>query len=186
VSKPWWRSGQAYLGDAAFHPLWAELERRDITCFIHPDGVKDAWYQSFGLWNSIGQSIEETKVMASIIYSGLFEKFPAIKIVMAHGGGFLPHYMGRMDRNVTNMPHSMANITKAPSAYLRHFYYDTCVYDPAVLANLKKVVGADRILLGGDYPVGNDPLGFLDESGIFTPTERDQVAGGTAARLLGL
>jgi aminocarboxymuconate-semialdehyde decarboxylase len=178
--------GQDYLGAPQFHELWADLERRNITCFIHPDGVKDAWYQSFGMWNSIGQSIEETKVMASIIYNGIFEKFPLLKIVMAHGGGFLPHYMGRMDRNVTNMPHSMVNITRAPSEYLRNFYYDSCVYDPRVLKSLKSVVGADRIVMGGDYPVGNDPLAFIDEADALTANERSIVVGTTAANLLGI
>ena len=69
--------GGVYLGHARFHPLWQAVLRADATVFIHPEGTKDPWFQDFGLWNSVGQPIEEAKVMSSIIYEGIFENFPA-------------------------------------------------------------------------------------------------------------
>ncbi len=74
--------------------------------------------------------------MASTIYESVVETFPNLKIVMSHGGGYFPHNMGRMDHNVTNRPDSMKNIRRKPSEYLRSFYYDTCLFDPAILAVL--------------------------------------------------
>ena len=106
--------------------------------WIHPEGVRDAWFQRYALWNSAGQSIEATKVMASLVYEGVMHRFPGVKIVMAHGGGYFPHYLGRMDRNTGNRPDTVKNMGgKKPSDFLRSFHYDTCVYDPEVL----KVLG---------------------------------------------
>jgi aminocarboxymuconate-semialdehyde decarboxylase len=176
-----------YIGDPHFRPFWEAANELNIVIWIHPDGVRDLWFQKFGMWNSIGQSIEEVKVMASIIYEGIVEKFPNLKIVMAHGGGYFPHNMGRMDRNVTNRPDSMKNIARKPSEYLRSFYYDTCLYDPGVLARLIQCVGADRLVMGSDYPVGeSDPIGFIENCPGISKTDAAMITGGTAARLLGL
>jgi aminocarboxymuconate-semialdehyde decarboxylase len=122
-----------------------------------------------------------------MVYGGVVEKYPDIKIVMAHGGGYFPHNMGRLDRNVTNRPDSMKNISKKPSAYLRAFYYDTCLYNDDILAALIKAVGADRIVMGSDYPVGEaDPIGFIERCPGITKAEVDMIVGGTAAKILGL
>ena len=123
---------------------------------MHPDGARDLWFQEYSLWNSIGQPIEEAKLLASLILEGVLEQLPELRIVISHGGGFLPHYAGRLDRNVTNMPDSVRNISRRPSEYLRDLYYDTCVYDVSVLEALVERVGADRIVFGSDYPVAGD------------------------------
>jgi predicted TIM-barrel fold metal-dependent hydrolase len=81
------------------------------------------------------ESIEEAKVMASMIYEGLLDAIPGLKVVVAHGGGYFPTYMGRLDRNILK-PEAVANIKGKPSDYLRHFYYDTCVYDGLALEML--------------------------------------------------
>jgi aminocarboxymuconate-semialdehyde decarboxylase len=157
------------------------------TVWIHPEGVRDPWFQRYALWNSAGQSIEEAKVMASLIYEGVMHKYPHLKVVMAHGGGYFPHYMGRMDRNHANRPDTVKNTGgRKPSDFLRAFHYDTCVYDPQVLKVLLERVGADRLVMGSDYPVGEkDPLAFIREN---TPSEEQvqQICGGNAARLLNL
>jgi aminocarboxymuconate-semialdehyde decarboxylase len=179
--------GGLYLGHARFRPFWQAVARADVTVFIHPEGVKDLWFQDFGLWNSVGQPIEEAKVMASIIYEGIFDQFPGVKIVMAHGGGYLPHYFGRLDRNVTNMPESVRNIRRKPSEYLASFYYDTCTYNADVIAALVRRVGVDRLVMGSDYAVGDpDPIGSVEAVADISESGRPLVTGGTAARLLGL
>jgi aminocarboxymuconate-semialdehyde decarboxylase len=176
-----------YLGESRFHPLWSSIRELGMTAFVHPDGVKDAWFQKYAMWNSIGQSIEETRFMTSMIYEGVIDRFPGLKIVVAHGGGYMPHYMGRLDRNLTDKPETAMNISRRPSSYLRDFYYDSCVYDPATLAALIARVGADRIVMGSDYPVG-DPapgklLGLAEE---LPKGELSMILGGTAAHLLGV
>jgi aminocarboxymuconate-semialdehyde decarboxylase len=176
-----------YLGEPPLRELWEEIARRKLVVFIHPDGVRDPWFQRYALWNSVGQPIEEARVLASLIYDGVLETFPEIPIVVSHGGGYLPHYYGRLDRNVLNMPDSTANISEAPSAYLRRLYYDTCVYEPSTLAALVTQVGADHILMGSDWPVGEaDPIGFVQRCEVLDDAGRRAVLGGNAARLLGL
>ena len=125
--------------------------------------------------------------MASLIYDGVMERFPGLKIIMAHGGGYFPHYMGRLDRNAVNRPDTLKNTGgKIPSDFLKSFYYDTCVYDPKVLKVLLERVGAERLVLGSDYPVGRqDPIDFLRQSGV-SGADLARIAGGNAARLLGL
>lgn len=176
-----------YLGEPPLRPLWNEIAGRDLLVFIHPDGVRDPWFQRYSLWNSVGQPIEEAKVLSSLIYEGVLEDLPGLRIVVSHGGGYLPHYYGRLDRNVHNMPDSTVHISQPPSAYLRRLYYDTCVYDPATLTALVGRVGADRLLMGSDWPVGEaDPIGFVRACPALDEAGRAAVLGGTAAGLLGL
>jgi aminocarboxymuconate-semialdehyde decarboxylase len=176
-----------YMGDPVYHPFWEAIQQLGVAVWIHPEGVRDPWFQRYALWNSAGQSIEEAKVMASLIYEGAMTKFPELKVVMAHGGGYFPHYMGRLDRNTVNRPDTVRNAGgRTPSAFLRSFYYDTCVYDPQVLKVLLERVGADRLVMGSDYPVGEkDPVGWLRECGV-AGEDLARIAGGNAARLLGL
>ena len=105
---------------------------------------------------------------------------------MAHGGGYLPHYMGRLDRNFENAATSRKNISKKPSDYLRDFYYDTCVYGADVLEALVKRVGADRVVFGTDYPVGErDPFATLKECKSLTEADREMITRTTPAKILG-
>lgn len=174
-----------YMGDGRFEPLWQAIEDRGVVAFIHPHGVSDPWFQKYRMWNSIGQSIEEVKVMSSLIYEGTLDRHPKLKIVMAHGGGYFPHYLGRLDRNVTNYPETTKNIKGKPSDYLRRFYYDTCVYDPSVLQALIERVGVDRLVLGSDFPVGEmDPVGFLKRFPGLSEPDVDRITKHNAASLL--
>lgn len=180
------RVGDDYMGAPRFRPFWALVERLKLVTFIHPDGTRDPWFQNFSTWNSIGQSIEETKVMTSLIYEGTLDRFPDAAIVMAHGGGYMPHNMGRLDRN-TRRPESMLHITKAPSEYLRRFHYDTCMYDPFALRNLVERVGADRLVTASDYPFGEwDPLAAIAALPNVSDADLALIAHGNAERLLGL
>ena len=176
-----------YLGDPVYHPFWEAVDEIGATVWIHPEGVRDPWFQRYALWNSAGQSIEEAKVMASLIYEGVMHKHPGLKVVIAHGGGYFPHYMGRMDRNFVNRPDTVKNTGgRKPSDFLRSFHYDTCVYDRAVLKVLAERIGPDRLVMGSDYPVGErDPVGWIKGAG-FAAADVEDICGGNAARLLGL
>lgn len=174
----------AYLGEAALDDYWKEADSLGVLTFVHPEGIADPWFQNFALWNSVGQPIEETKAMASLIYSGLFDRLPDVQIVVSHGGGYLPHYIGRLGRNVSNMPDSARNITHVPSDYLKRFYYDTCVYDSDTLDRLASVVGADRLILGSDFPFGDfDPAKVVAQSRL-SEANKAAVIGKNATVLL--
>ena len=176
-----------YLSDPSYHWMWDAVAERDLVVFMHPDGTRDLWFQQYSMWNSVGQPIEEAKFIASLIYEGVLEQRPGLKIVVAHGGGYLPHYFGRLDRNVKAHPHSAVNISRRPSEYLRDLHYDTCLYEPAMLEALVARVGADRLVMGSDWPVGDtDPVGFVERCRVLEPADVEMVVGGTIAGLLGL
>lgn len=176
-----------YLGDPKNRPFWEAVRDRGVTVLIHPHGVTDPHFQNFALWNGVGQPIEETLAMTSLIYEGVFESFPDVKVVIVHGGGYLPHYTARLDRNVSAHPVSMKNIKRPPSEYLRCFYYDSCVYGPSVLDALIRRVGADRIVLGTDYPFGEqDPVANIARTPGLSHAEVAKIVSGTPAEILGI
>ena len=176
-----------YLGDPHFRPLWEAIDHHGVVVWIHPDGMKDKSYLKYALWNGVGQPIQETLVFCSLMYEGVLDAFPRVKIVLSHGGGFLPHYMARLDRNYTAHPVSRKKLTRRPSEYLRSLYYDTCVYGSKVLEDLVDKVGVDRIVLGSDYPVGDkDPFTILRGVSNITEAAFDMITRTTPATILGL
>lgn len=179
-------SDKVYYGDPSLDPLMRALEHFGIVLFIHPHlQMRDGPLAEYGLFNSVGQGIEEAKVMSNIIMQGVFDKFPRLKILVGHGGGFLPHYGGRLDRNIANIPGSGRNLTQPPSAYLKRFYYDSCVYSADVLSRLSMAVGPDRIVLGGDYPLGlPDPLAEIRAAKGLDQADLTAILSGNGARLL--
>ena len=126
--------------------------------------------------------------MCSLFYEGVLDAFPKLKICVAHGGGYLPFYAGRVDRNYFGKGFTRVNMTKSPSEYMRrHFWYDSCVYNADMLEFLVKKVGASRIVLGSDYPVGEpDPIGFVRRVRGLSAADKEDILGRTAAKLLGL
>ncbi len=182
------QAGDMELGDARLRPFWRRCEELGTVVYLHPAGVFDLRYQPHQLWNSIGQPLEEAMAMASLMYEGVLDAFPNLKICVAHGGGFSPYYAGRLDRNYYDKPYLRVSMTGSPSEYLkRSFYYDTCVYNPEVLDTLIDKVGVERIVLGSDYPVGeDDPVGFVMASKKIGRQEKADILGNNLARLMGL
>lgn len=176
------------LGDARLRPFWAAAEGLGAMIFLHPAGVLDPRYSKYQLWNSIGQSLEEAMAMASLWYEGTLDAFPHLKLCVAHGGGFLPFYAGRVDRNYIEKAFTRVNMTKSPSDYMKqHFWYDTCLYNDDMMEFLVQKVGASRLVLGSDYPVGEtDPVGFVQRVRNLSSADKEAILGGNAARLLGL
>jgi aminocarboxymuconate-semialdehyde decarboxylase len=180
-------AGGLELGDPALRPFWEKAESLGAVIYIHPGGNRDRRFKRFHLWNSVGQAFEEAMAISSLMYDGVLEQFPRLKICISHGGGYMPFYMGRIDRNYVEKANTRVNMKKPPIDYLRMLYFDSCVYEQPVLRHLVDKVGADRVLLGSDYPVGEvKPIEFVRETDALSDAQKDRIVGTNAAALLGL
>jgi aminocarboxymuconate-semialdehyde decarboxylase len=180
-------AGGMELGDPALRPFWERAEALGALVYIHPGGNRDTRFKRFHLWNSVGQAFEEAMAISSLMYDGVLEAFPRLTICISHGGGYMPYYMGRIDRNYAEKANTRVNMRKPPIDYLRMLYFDSCVYERPVLQHLVDKVGADRVLLGSDYPVGEmQPVAFVRETATLADTQKDQIVRGNGAALLGL
>jgi len=180
------------LSDPFFHPFWAKAETLGVLIFIHPQGMSEAASRlrgSGGLGNVIGNPLETTIALSHLIFEGTLDRFPGLKICAAHGGGYLPSYAARSDAGIKTFPQTYTvKLKKNPSAYLRDLYYDSLVFTPEGLRHLVAEVGADRIMLGTDYPYPSTarPVELVLETPELSDAERAAILGGTAARLFGL
>ncbi|MEU1510974.1 amidohydrolase family protein [Streptomyces sp. NPDC005811] len=174
------------LADPAHDPVWAAAEDLGAVVFVHP------WGCSLGerlathyLGNTVGQPVETTVALSRLIFTGVLDRFPRLKLVAAHGGGYLPTYIGRSD-HAWRVREDARGCAEPPSAYLRRMWFDALVYTPRALRHLVEEVGADRVVLGTDHPFDmgvDDPLARLDAAGL-APADRAAVAGGNALDLL--
>jgi aminocarboxymuconate-semialdehyde decarboxylase len=177
--------GGREIGDPGLHCFWREAEALGAAIYVHPAGNRQARFAPFALWNSVGQCFEETMAIASLIYQGVLEHFPKLRICVSHGGGYMPHNMGRIDRNWLEKPATRINMKRPPADYLRMLWFDSCVYDADVLRHLVDKVGEDRVVLGSDYPVGEKrPIGFIESAG-FNAQTTDKIIRSNARDWLG-
>jgi len=169
-------------------PFWAKVEELDILVFIHTAGfthadrLKDHYFI-----NLIGHPIEATLAISRLIFDGVMENHPGLKIVVAHGGGFLPAYSGRMDHAYRARKDVREGLPDLPSEYLKRFHFDTMVFEPDQLEYLINKFGPNHILLGTDYPYDmgeDDPLGLVNKVKGLNEHDYSSICGGNAARLL--
>jgi aminocarboxymuconate-semialdehyde decarboxylase len=125
------RVNETELGEAPLRPFWAAAEALGVPIFIHPAGNPDARLRRHSLLISLGQPLEEAFAQCSLIYDGIMDAFPRLKIAFAHGGGFIPYYTGRFDWMVRRG--TTKGIKSDFSTYLRSFYYESVVFNPDVL-----------------------------------------------------
>ncbi|MFJ5785892.1 amidohydrolase family protein [Streptomyces hydrogenans] len=177
------------LSDPDYEPLWARAEETGAVIFLHPFGCTlderiSQWYLS----NTVGQPTENAVALSHLIFSGVLDRHPGLKIVAAHGGGYLPTHIGRSDHAWRSRTDASAGCAELPSSYLRRLYFDSLVHDPRVLRALVEAAGADRVLLGSDFPFdmgSDDPVGALSAAGL-TEADFDAIRGANAASLLTL
>ena len=177
------------LSDPAFAPFWAKAEALGTLVVIHPNGFTEAKRISrFYFNNVIGNPLETTIALHYLIFDGVLERHPKLKILAVHGGGYLGGYSGRIDHAWGARSDVHGDLPKAPTEYLRRVYFDTVVFTPHQLNYLIDVFGADHVLMGTDYPydmADSDPIGHL-ASGKLDASAMAGVAGGNAKKLLGL
>ena len=178
------------LSDPRFRPLHEKADAAGAVFFIHPNypvGVEAM--RDYMLMPMVGFLMDTTLAAASLVYSGVVERYPRIRWVLAHLGGAIPFLAERLDRGFEAFPDCRQYIDRPPSTYLREFYYDTVNFDPAAIALALRFAGPERILAGSDYP---HRIGSLERmldvvNGLeIGETERAAIMGGNAERLLQL
>lgn len=175
------------LHQERFRPFFAAAEELGVLLFLHPLGFTHGQRMSEYYFNNlIGNPLESTLAIGHLIFGGVLDRHPGLKICVAHGGGFLPAYRGRMDRGWRARADCSEHCQHLPSSYLKRLWLDTLVFDREQLESLVRTHGVDRLCLGTDYPFDMsepDPLGFHEG----LPEEaRAKVLGLNAAALLGL
>jgi aminocarboxymuconate-semialdehyde decarboxylase len=175
------------LADPSLEPFWSTAAALDAVVFVHPWGCTLGERLSTAyLSNIVGNPVETTVALSRLIFSGLLDRYPGLKILAAHGGGYLPGYLGRGDHAWQVRPDSRT-CAEPPSAYIRRLWFDALVYTPEGLRTLTAAAGADRVLLGTDYPFDmgiSDPLDRLAAAGL-PASASEAIRGGNAAALLG-
>jgi aminocarboxymuconate-semialdehyde decarboxylase len=179
-------AGDVELSDERLEPFWARAEELGAVVFLHPFGCSlDERLDRFYLSNTVGQPTENAVALSHVIFSGVLDRHPDLKIVAAHGGGYLPFAIGRSDRAWTVRPEAQ-RCAHAPSTYLRKLWFDTVVHDPAAVRHLVEVAGASRVVLGSDFPFDmglDDPVELVGQAGLDTAVA-GAILGGNADALL--
>jgi aminocarboxymuconate-semialdehyde decarboxylase len=168
-----------YLGEDKFLPFFEKAAALDIPIFVHPSNVAAAdRTKFFYLNNLIGNPLDTTIAAAQMIFKGLFDRFPDLKIVLSHAGGMVPWNIDRWDRGYKVRPECAEFIKKSPGEYLKSFYYDTITHGPETLRFLISRVGIDRVVMATDYPydMGDlTPLQSLAAAGL-SAEETEKIA----------
>jgi predicted TIM-barrel fold metal-dependent hydrolase len=181
------------FSDPKFNPVWAKAEELGAVLFIHPLGVPEAAKRFAGngwLGNTIGNPLETTIALSHLIFEGTLDRHPGLKIIAAHGGGFLPSYADRSDHACFVGPAGCdpkITLKKHPSEYLKQLYFDSLIYSPEAMRHLAAQVGADRIVMGSDYPYPWQlhPVDAVFDTS-FSDSEKAGILGTTAATLLNI
>lgn len=179
-------AGDVELSDERLEPFWARAAELGAVIFLHPFGCSlDERLDRFYLSNTVGQPVENAVALSHLIFAGVLDRHPALKIVAAHGGGYLPFAIGRSDHAWRVRPEAQ-RCAHAPSTYLSKIWFDTVVHDPEALQRLVAVAGESRVLLGSDYPfdMGLDsPVEVVRDAGL-APDITERILSTNAASLL--
>src|SRR4051812_23520732 len=178
------------IADKRYERFWKQAEALGAVIFLHPIGFTDPsrLTQHF-LTNIIGNPLDTTVALAHIVFGGVLERYPRLKIVVAHGGGYMGHYPARMDHGYKVRPECHDHISRPPSYYMKKMYYDTMVFDPKQLEHLVNLWGAEHVVIGTDYPYDMGyykPVDFVNGTKSLTRAQKEAIVGGNAARLLRL
>jgi len=190
--------GASVLGEdfseSRFHPVWAKAEELGAVLFIHPQSTPDLARRFKGngwLANTIGNPLDTTIALQHLIFEGTLDRFPGLKIIAAHGGGYLPSYAPRSDHACFVSPKNCnpdIKLKKKPTEYLNQLHFDALVFTPEALRHLVAQVGASQVMLGSDHPIPweEHPVDHVFATETLTDEERAAILGGNAARLFGM
>jgi predicted TIM-barrel fold metal-dependent hydrolase len=182
------------FSDPRFYPVWAKAEQLGAVLFIHPQSTPELAKRFKGngwLSNVIGNPLDTTIALQHLIFEGTLDRFPGLKIIAAHGGGYLGSYAPRSDHACFVSPQNCnpeIKLRKKPSEYLNPLYFDALVFTPEALRHLVAQVGASQVMLGTDHPIPweEHPVDHVLATATLSDEEMAAILGGNAARLLGL
>ena len=179
------------LDDPEFEPFFETVQRLDQLLFIHPIEAGGAEGDLFKvmLGNVLEFTYQTTLMVERMILKGIFEKYPNLRLCLAHGGGFLPYNIWRLDHAYSQSSDFRKNIPKRPSEYLKQIYFDSIVHSVLALHYLVQAVGPDRVVIGTDYPMAmgdTEPVPKINALHSISEEERAQILGKTAAKILQL
>lgn len=176
-----------------FDPFWAKAEELQALIFMHPadspvvTGVKNRVQGNGVLTNVIGNPLETTIFLSHMIFEGVFDRFPNLKICAPHGGGFLASYADRSDHGCLVFPKQCTKtLKKHPTEYLKQIYFDTIVFTPEAMRHLVAVVGASQLGIGTDfpYPWETNPVDLVMATPGLSDDDRVAILGGNMCKLL--
>jgi len=190
--------GGSVLGESfsepKYHPVWAKAEELGAVLFIHPQSTPElnARFKGNGwLANTIGNPLDTTIALQKLIFEGTLDRFPRLKIVAAHGGGYLPSYAPRSDHACFVSPQNCnpdIQLKKKPTEYLNQLHFDALVFTPEALRHLVAQVGVSQVVLGSDHPIPweQHPVDHVLATTTLSDDDKVAILGGNAAELFGL
>jgi aminocarboxymuconate-semialdehyde decarboxylase len=178
-----------YLGAKGFADFWAAAEETGALVFIHPTtrGFDLPIFRDYYLWNTVGNPLETTVTAAQLVMAGVMEKHRGLRVLLAHGGGAILALRGRLRHSHTFQPEARSSLSESPEDSIRRFLFDTVTHDAVLLRALVAFAGADRVLLGSDYPFDmgvERPADAVRELAL-DPADEERILGGNALRLIG-
>jgi aminocarboxymuconate-semialdehyde decarboxylase len=177
------------LDDPTLEPFWSAAEQLGALLFIHPVGsTLGQRLSKYYLSNIVGNPLDTTIALTHLIFGGVLERHPRLKIIAAHGGGYLPSYFPRTDHGYAVRPEAQT-IPHPPSHYLKQLWVDALVYNPRNVAHLVREMGADRVVLGTDYPfdMGEDhPVEVVTAVEGLSAADHQRILRDNALELLGM
>jgi aminocarboxymuconate-semialdehyde decarboxylase len=177
------------LDDPALEPVWEAAAELGVLVLIHPYNVAGAdRLRSYYLNNLIGNPLDTTIAAACLVFGGVLERHPKLKVLLVHGGGFVPYQAGRWVHGWKVRPEPKVNVKQSPESWIDRFYYDTILHAKPQLEFLVDSVGPSRVLLGSDYPYDMGTGECVRQVKALSISESDKatVLGGLATSLLGL
>jgi aminocarboxymuconate-semialdehyde decarboxylase len=182
------------FSDPKFDPVWAKAEELGAVLFIHPQPVPELnrrWRGNGWLSSTVGNPLATTIALQHLIFEGTLDRFPGLKVLAAHGGGYLGSYAARDDHACFVSPAGCdptIKLKKQPSEYLQQLYFDSMVFTPEALRHLVAQVGASQVMLGSDYPYIWElhPVDPVFATPTLSDEERIGILGGNAAKLFGM
>ena len=174
------------LDDRRFDPVWEAVVELDMAVVLHPQGFTHGErFRDYYLVNVMCMPLASALAVTRMILGGVWTRHPGLRVMVVHGGGYLPFYIARTDHAWRVRPELRHHLNVPPSEVLREIYVDTNVFDPRMVEKLVADLGADHVLMGTDYPFDMstvDPVGFLAGAEL-SDDDRALVLGGNAARL---